>query len=99
MPAFPRVFTGSSRIEALRLYRDILRSSRLFVWANADGEPWSNVIRKNARKEFEQARHERDPEMVARLLVVGRESLNQTMEKFYSKAQKIADDMSNPPRT
>ena len=80
------------------MYRDILRSSRLFVWNNADGEPWSQVIRMNARKEFDQARHERDPEMIARLLVVGRESLNQTMEKFYKKAQTIADDISDGTR-
>jgi hypothetical protein len=38
-------------------------------------------LKENARAEFEQARHERNPEMVSRMLVVGRDALNQTMEK------------------
>ena len=90
---FPTTFIGSSRAESLRLYRDILRASRMFTWNNTDGQPWSKIIRANARKEFEQAKYERDPEMIARLLLVGRDSLTQTMEKFYQKAKKIEDDV------
>jgi hypothetical protein len=48
---------------------------------NTDGRMWSEILAENARKEFEQARHERDPEMISRMLVVGRDALNQTMEK------------------
>ena len=35
-----------------------------------------------ARKEFEEARHERDPLIVARLLVVGRQCVLDTQVKF-----------------
>lgn len=42
---------------------------------------WSEVLKENARMEFEQARHERDPETISRLLVGGRGALNQAMEK------------------
>lgn len=48
---------------------------------NTDGRVWADILKENARKEFEQARYERDPEMVSRMLVVGRDALNQAMEK------------------
>lgn len=53
----------------------------MFTWKNTDGRVWADILKENARKEFEQARYERDPEMISRLLVVGRDALNQTMEK------------------
>jgi hypothetical protein len=64
---------------------------------------WKEVIRESARKEFEAARHERDPEMVARLLLTGRDYLDQAMQKFLEKRQKIIDaeeskDAGGPPR-
>jgi Complex 1 protein (LYR family) len=79
--------------EGVRLYRDILRACRFFNYPNQKGELWSDVLRANARKEFEQARYERDPEMIARLLMVGRDALNQTMEKYHAKAKSIADSI------
>lgn len=85
--------TSVSR-ESLRLYRDILRASRHFTWTNPQGEKWSRVLQLNARKEFEQASVERDPVILARLLVVGRESLQKTMEKFSVKAKVIEDNIT-----
>jgi hypothetical protein len=69
-----------SRSESLRLYRDILRSCRAFVWRDQNGNLWSKVLKENARKEFEQARYEQDPLVIARLLFVGRDCLNKTNE-------------------
>jgi hypothetical protein len=43
------------------------------------------MLRENARKEFEQAKHETDPQMVTRMLLVGRDSLTKTLEKVISK--------------
>ena len=88
--------TSVSR-ESLRLYRDILRASKHFTWTNPQGEPWSRILRTNARKEFEQASVERDPVILTRLLVVGRESLEKTMEKFSIKA-KVIDENINKTR-
>ena len=65
--------------EALSLYRDCLRAARHFHWADQNGEPWNVVLRRSTRKEFEQARDEPDPLMVARMLVVGRECLDKTV--------------------
>mmetsp|Transcript_8246 Transcript_8246/g.25515 ORF Transcript_8246/g.25515 Transcript_8246/m.25515 type:complete len:92 (+) Transcript_8246:50-325(+) len=77
--------------EAIRLYRDILRACRHFHWCNDKGEPWNEILRRNARKEFEEARHEKDPLLVARMLVVGRQCLDDTQRKFDATQRKIAE--------
>lgn len=82
----------TTKREVLSLYRAVWRASFLFVWRNEKGEEWRDVIRESARKEFEAARHEKDPEMVARLLLTGRDYLDQAMQKFVDKRQKIIDD-------
>mmetsp|Transcript_7498 Transcript_7498/g.31030 ORF Transcript_7498/g.31030 Transcript_7498/m.31030 type:complete len:94 (-) Transcript_7498:104-385(-) len=78
-------------VEAIRLYRDILRTCKHFHWCNEHGEPWNQVLRRNARKEFEEARHERDPLLVARLLVVGRQCLDDAQRKFDTAQRKIVE--------
>ena len=80
-------------LEALRLYRDVLRLARLFTWRNERHELLRDVLMGNARKEFEQARYERDPLIVARLLFVGRDCLNQTRERLAGKYQKVKDEV------
>jgi hypothetical protein len=75
----------SSRREALSLYRDILRASRFFLWPDERGVLWRDVLRASSRKEFEDARYEQDPEIIARLLVGGRDALEQAVEKAIKK--------------
>ena len=75
----------STRREALSLYRDILRASRFFLWPNEKGVLWRDVLRASSRKEFEDARYEQDPEIIARLLVGGRDALQQTVENAIKK--------------
>jgi hypothetical protein len=82
-------------MESLRLYRDILRASRAFTWPNEKGELWRDVLRREARKEFEAASVERDPIIIARLLVVGRDCLNQTQEKFNQAATQMVKDIES----
>eukprot|EP01031_Cornospumella_fuschlensis_P030873 gene30873-37309_t len=77
----------TQRREVLKLYRDIVRATRLFSWPNDKGELWSEILRKNARQEFEQARSEKDPTLIVRMLVVGRDCLNQTVESLVKKSQ------------
>jgi hypothetical protein len=81
------------RSESLKLYRDILRATRLFTWNNEQGISWGLILRQNARKEFEIGRLERDPTQVTRMLFLGRDCLNQTMEKYSIAAQKIQDNI------
>jgi hypothetical protein len=56
---------------------------------NKEGVPWCRVLRESARKEFEQARHEKDPLAVARMLVVGRQCVNETRLKFDDMEKQI----------
>ncbi|BDA41239.1 hypothetical protein COCOBI_02-0190 [Coccomyxa sp. Obi] len=91
----PHVLT--TRREALALYRDIWRYSRLFVWHDDRGELWRDSIRDSARKEFELARHLTDPEVVTRLLLTGRDCLQQTVDKFMKKRQGIIEAETKQP--
>ncbi|CAL5222716.1 g5119 [Coccomyxa viridis] len=86
----PTVVT--TRREALGLYREILRYSRLFVWNDDTGTPWRDVLRKSARQEFETTRHHTDPELVTRLIVTGRDSVQRITEKFMEKRQDIIEN-------
>ncbi|GBG90929.1 hypothetical protein CBR_g51533 [Chara braunii] len=56
------------------------------------------VIRQSARQEFEQARFETDPEMVARLLVGGRDALHQALERFASKQEQVMEKDFDPEK-
>ncbi|KAG5542479.1 hypothetical protein RHGRI_022126 [Rhododendron griersonianum] len=81
----------STRREALSLYRDILRATRFFVWADSRGVLWRDVLRENARKEFEAARFERDPEIVTRLLIGGRDAVQSALDKLAEKQREQID--------
>jgi Complex 1 protein (LYR family) len=81
----------STRREVLSLYRDVLRASRFFTWPDARGVPWREVLRENARKEFEEARFETDPEVVARLLIGGRDAVQDAVDKLTVAAKKMAN--------
>mmetsp|Transcript_13506 Transcript_13506/g.15730 ORF Transcript_13506/g.15730 Transcript_13506/m.15730 type:complete len:97 (+) Transcript_13506:53-343(+) len=66
--------TSTSRKEALSLYREILRTTKVFHWCDENGRPWNIRLRKEARKEFDESREETDPLIIARMLVTGRDS-------------------------
>ena len=78
----------STRREALSLYRDILRASRFFMWPDSRGVLWRDILRENARKELEEARFEKDPETVTRLLIGGRDAVQSTLEKLAEKQRQ-----------
>mmetsp|Transcript_16313 Transcript_16313/g.35283 ORF Transcript_16313/g.35283 Transcript_16313/m.35283 type:complete len:188 (+) Transcript_16313:46-609(+) len=86
----PRILT--TRREALHLYREILRYSNLFVWKDDNGHVWRDVLRQSARKEFEDARHETDPEILNKLIITGRDCVQRTVEVFMKRRQSIIDD-------
>ncbi|KAL6659977.1 hypothetical protein ACP70R_002099 [Stipagrostis hirtigluma subsp. patula] len=81
----------SSRREALGLYRDILRATRLFAWPDDRGVPWRDVLRANARREFEEARAERDREVVARLLIGGRDAVQQALGRLAEASRRAVE--------
>jgi hypothetical protein len=82
---------GNTSREAIHLYRDILRTCKHFHWTDEQKRPWSQVLKENARKEFEQSRYEEDPLVVARLLVTGRDCVMNVQNKFNAADQKIKE--------
>lgn len=60
--------------------------TRRFTWANEDGEPWQQILRKTARAEFQELRTEKDSVKVGKFLVTWRDSLRQIHNKI-NKAQ------------
>jgi Complex 1 protein (LYR family). len=73
---------STSRKEALSLYREILRTTKAFHWCDERGIPWNARLRKEARKEFEASREERDPLMIAKMLVTGRDCVQKIQQKL-----------------
>ncbi|KAF5190269.1 Complex 1 lyr protein [Thalictrum thalictroides] len=85
----------STRREALSLYRDILRATRFFIWPDTRGVLWRDILRENARREFEEARLEKDPEVITRLLIGGRDSVQAALDKLVEKQkQELAKDQA-----
>ena len=78
----------STRREALALYRDIFRATRFFMWPDSRGMLWRDVLRENARKEFEEARFEKDPEVITRLLIGGRDAVQAALDKLAEKQRE-----------
>jgi hypothetical protein len=84
------------RTEALGLYREILRTAKHFHWADPKtGEPYNQLIRKQARQEFEEARRETDPLILARLIVTGRDCVQQVQNKFNAATQAAWERIEN----
>ena len=67
--------------ESLRLYREVLKFTRTFYWNNQNGENWSEVLRKSARKEFDLSRQESDALLVMKMILTTREAMQKTQEE------------------
>lgn len=85
----------STRREALSLYRDIIRATRFFMWPDSRGVLWRDVLRENARKEFEEARFEKDPEVITRLLIGGRDAVQGALDKLVEKQKQQVEKERN----
>ena len=71
------------RQEVLSLYREIIRTAKHFHWVDdRTGTPWNKILQQQARTEFNEAKNETDPLIIARLLVTGRDCLQQIHNKF-----------------
>ncbi|KAL7536876.1 hypothetical protein ACHAXR_008414 [Thalassiosira sp. AJA248-18] len=77
-----------TRSEAINLYRDILRTAKAFHWCDERGVPWHTKLKAEARKEFEASKQEKDPLIIARMLVTGRECVQEVQRKFNEADRK-----------
>ena len=57
-----------------------------------DGVLWRDKLVASARKEFEDARYERDPDIIARLLIGGQDALIAITDRMLNKARKLVDE-------
>lgn len=79
------------RREALSLYREILRTAKHFHWCDPNGILWNQRLPQQARQEFKMAKEEHDPLILARLLVTGRDCVQQVQNRF-NQADRAAWD-------
>jgi len=92
-PGHPQANLAATQVEALRLYRDVLKTAKHFQWNDKDGSLWADTLRRSVREEFEVARTETDPEIVQRLLVSGQDFLLQAQHKLYDAQQSIVENI------
>ena len=62
-----------------------------------DGVLWRDKLVASARKEFEDARYERDPDIIARLLIGGQDALIAITDRMLNKARKLVDEEKTSP--
>ena len=87
-PIAKHLKSSITNAEALSLYREILRTAKAFHWCDDKGIPWRIKLRAEARKEFESSREEKDPLLIARMLVTGRECVREVQMKFNEADRK-----------
>ena len=87
-PVLKHLTDTTRRTEALSLYREILRTAKHFHWADPKtGKPWNLLLKQQARSEFEASRQETDPLIIARMLITGRDCVQQVQLKFNDATQ------------
>jgi hypothetical protein len=84
-----------TRSEAVSLYREILRTAKAFHWCDEQGIPWHAKLKAETRKEFEASKEERDPLIIARMLVTGRECVREVQRKFNEADRKCWERIQN----
>jgi len=95
MEPIKHLTTSRTKSEALALYREILRTAKQFHWCDEKGRPWNTRLKAEARKEFEVARNERDPLIIARLLVQGNDCVRQIQNRFNDANQRAWERIQN----
>ncbi|KAF2075973.1 hypothetical protein CYY_002729 [Polysphondylium violaceum] len=84
----------TSRKEAIRLYRDIIRTLRPFTHTNEQGIMWKDILKESTRKEYEMAKYETDATRVVQLIMVGRDCLMRIQEGMFTG--KVNQDAPPP---
>ena len=87
-----------TRNEALNLYRDILRTAKAFHWCDEKGLPWHTKLKVEARREFETSKEEKDPLIIARMLVTGQECVKEIQRKFNVADRKCWERIQSDSR-
>eukprot|EP00347_Sterkiella_histriomuscorum_P007815 403347456 len=80
---------GKKNAELLRLYRDVLKMTQRFTWANEDGTQWKTILQKSSRQEFEMMRKETDSVKVAQFMLTWKDAIMRIHDKVNETQMKI----------
>lgn len=81
-------------LEVLRLYRDVLKSTSGFFWFNERGECWRDVLRKSARREFDNSKYETDPVLLMKMMLTTREAIAKVQQQIFETQQRLTQTVS-----
>ena len=77
--------------EILILYRDVLKMTRRFTWANEDGQSWREILERTARQEFEMIRNETDQVKLSKFVITWRDAVFRIHEKINGAQMKMME--------
>jgi len=67
----------------------VLKYTGRFYWNNDRGEPWKDILRKSARKEFDLSREEKDSFLVMKMMVTTRECMKEMDNKIIKTQDQL----------
>ncbi|KAL0825927.1 hypothetical protein Bca101_049604 [Brassica carinata] len=67
------------------------RGAEFYTWTDSRGVLWRDVLRENARKEFEAVRFETDPEVITRLLIGGSDAVSSALDRLTEKQRAMIE--------
>lgn len=79
------------------LFNRTLNCVAFLCMQDKDGVLWRDKLIASARKEFEDARYERDPDIIARLLIGGQDAVIAITDRMLLKARKLVDEEKGSP--
>lgn len=71
------------------LYRDVLKMTQRFTWANEDGQSWREILARTARSEFEMIRGETDSVKLGKFVITWRDAVMRIHEKVNDTQMKM----------
>lgn len=90
----------ASRREVLTLYRDVWKMTSRFDWKNEDGLEWRDILRRSARVEFEEAKDEPNPLVVAQFVLTWKDvnlRLHEKVNAVQLSMMTHVEDTRNEP--
>ena len=60
-------------------------------------KPRRDLIRESARKEYEAARFEKDPQIINKLIISGRDCLEKSLQNVIDKQREIVEQQRRTP--
>lgn len=71
------------------MYREVLKTTSGFFWFNEKGECWRDVLRKSARREFDNSKYETDPVLLMKMMVTTREAIAKVQEQMMNTQKRF----------